>query len=146
MRRILFLCTGNYYRSRFAEAYFNHTAAHQGLPWRADSKALVRDLGATGNRGPISPHALAALDARGILHRGPARWPARVEPADFLRYPRVIAVSRREHEPMMREHFPDHADLVDYLEIGDIDLETPRQAIARLAADVERLIADLRGG
>jgi protein-tyrosine phosphatase len=146
MSRILFLCTGNYYRSRFAEAYFNHAASQQGVPWRADSKALVRDLGATGNRGPISPHALAELDARGILQRGPARWPARVEPADFLRYPRVIAVSRREHEPMMLAHFPEHAALVDYLEIGDIDIESPAQAIARLAADVEALLADLRGG
>ncbi|WP_058557207.1 low molecular weight phosphatase family protein [Thiohalocapsa sp. ML1] len=146
MSRILFLCTGNYYRSRFAEEYFNHVAARDGVRWRADSKALVRDVATTGNRGPISPHALTELEQRGIAQRNAARWPARVEHADFLRYPRIIAVSRREHEPMMREHFPDHADLVDYLEIGDIDLETPRQAIARLAADVERLIADLRGG
>jgi protein-tyrosine phosphatase len=145
MSRVLFLCTGNYYRSRFAEAYFNHVASRDGVRWRADSKALVRDLGSTGNRGPISPHALAELELRGVPHHGATRWPARVEHADFLRYPRVIAVSRREHEPMVRTHFPDHAPLVDYLEIGDIDIETPAQAIARLATDVEGLVAELRG-
>ncbi len=144
MSRILFLCTGNYYRSRFAEAYFNHSAQRHGVRWRADSKALARDLGATGNRGPISPHALAQLAVHGIPQRGEPRWPARVEAPDFLRYPRVIALSRREHEPMLRTHFPEHAARVHYMEIGDVDLETPEAAIARLARELETLLAMLR--
>jgi protein-tyrosine phosphatase len=144
MSRILFLCTGNYYRSRFAEEYFNHVAVHHGVPWRADSKALVRDLGSIGNRGPISPHALAQLAALGVPSRGEPRWPARVEAADFLRYPRVVALSRREHEPMLRAHFPEHALAVEYMEIGDIDVETPQAAIARLARELDTLVAELR--
>ncbi|MCG6942329.1 MAG: hypothetical protein LJE69_13895 [Thiohalocapsa sp.] len=145
MSRILFLCTGNYYRSRFAEAYFNHHAARRGVPWRADSKGLARDLGTTGNRGPISPHALTELASRGIPRQGTPRWPARVEAPDFLRYPRVIVLSRREHEPMMREYFPEHSELVEYLEIGDLDIETPTQAIARLALDLDAMVEALRG-
>jgi len=35
---VLFLCTGNYYRSRFAEILFNAVAAKEGLGWRADSR------------------------------------------------------------------------------------------------------------
>src|SRR5688500_5812497 len=34
---ILFLCSGNYYRSRFAELLFNHLVAKAGLSYRADS-------------------------------------------------------------------------------------------------------------
>jgi protein-tyrosine phosphatase len=144
MSRILFLCTGNYYRSRFAEEYFNHHAARHGVRWRADSKALARDLAATGNRGPISPYALAELEGRQVRHRGAERWPARVEAEDFLRYPRVIALSRREHEPMLQAHFPAQVDAVEYMEIGDVDIETPAQAIARLASELDVMITGLR--
>ena len=37
MKRVLFLCTGNYYRSRYAEELFNHLARGENLPWRASS-------------------------------------------------------------------------------------------------------------
>ena len=38
---VLFLCTGNYYRSRFAESLFNSVAGKMGLPWRASSRGKV---------------------------------------------------------------------------------------------------------
>ena len=40
MKKILFLCTGNYYRSRLAEELFNHLAIKNDLPWRAWSEGL----------------------------------------------------------------------------------------------------------
>jgi protein-tyrosine-phosphatase len=39
IQRVLFLCTGNYYRSRYAEELFNHLARAEGLGWRAFSDA-----------------------------------------------------------------------------------------------------------
>ena len=39
--RVLFLCTGNYYRSRYAEEIFNHQAGRDGLGWRAFSRAVA---------------------------------------------------------------------------------------------------------
>ena len=41
MNTVLFLCSGNYYRSRFAEHQFNAIADRDQLPWRADSRGLV---------------------------------------------------------------------------------------------------------
>jgi protein-tyrosine phosphatase len=38
---VLFLCTGNYYHSRFAEILFNSVASRMGLPWRASSRGLA---------------------------------------------------------------------------------------------------------
>ncbi len=57
----LFVCTGNFYRSRFAEAVFNHEAGHAGLGWRAFSRGLRPHL----NEGDLSPHTAAALRQRG---------------------------------------------------------------------------------
>ncbi|MBN2191381.1 MAG: hypothetical protein JW751_01075 [Polyangiaceae bacterium] len=39
--QVLFLCTGNYYRSRFAEAVFSHGASQRAVGWRALSRGLA---------------------------------------------------------------------------------------------------------
>ena len=65
-KTILFLCTGNYFRSRFAEIYFNSVAEKMGLAWRARSRGLALERGA-GNVGPMAAAALQALEAIGVL-------------------------------------------------------------------------------
>ena len=55
--RVLFLCTGNYYRSRFAEELFNFFAKGEGIAWRAFSRGLA-ERGSPENVGPISQFAL----------------------------------------------------------------------------------------
>lgn len=62
---VLFLYTGNYYRSRFAELLFNHRSSQSDLGWEATSRALALDLGGQ-NIGPISPATLQALAQRGF--------------------------------------------------------------------------------
>ncbi len=42
---VLFLCAGDYYRSRFAECLFNSVAGKVGLPWRATSRGLALERG-----------------------------------------------------------------------------------------------------
>jgi hypothetical protein len=41
MKRVLFLCSGDYYRSRFAEIYFNWRANQRRLLWLALVVALT---------------------------------------------------------------------------------------------------------
>ncbi|HWG47254.1 MAG TPA: hypothetical protein VN688_31115 [Gemmataceae bacterium] len=41
-KTVLFLCTGNYYRSRFVEVLFNSVADRMGLSWRASSNTHAR--------------------------------------------------------------------------------------------------------
>ncbi|MGM4967020.1 hypothetical protein AB7714_26215 [Tardiphaga sp. 1201_B9_N1_1] len=48
-RTVLFLCTGNYYRSRYAEELFNHLARRAGLTGRR-----CRSLWPSSGAGTIS--------------------------------------------------------------------------------------------
>ena len=54
---VLFLCTGDYYRSRFAEVLFNSVAGKMGLPWRASSRGLALERG-VNNVGPMAVEAV----------------------------------------------------------------------------------------
>src|SRR5207302_10517945 len=84
-KTVLFLCTGNYYRSRFAEVLFNSVAGKMGLPWRASSRGLALERG-IHNVGPMAVVAVNALEARGL--RGIAelaRLPAQATVDDLQR-------------------------------------------------------------
>ncbi|MBM4257403.1 MAG: low molecular weight phosphatase family protein [Deltaproteobacteria bacterium] len=122
---LLFLCTGNYYRSRFVEHLFNHLAAHAALPWQAESRGIAIDLG-VNNRGPISSGALSALHQRGIVPTEPIRFPQQVEAADLARVHRIIALDEREHRPLLAERFPRWLDRVEFWQVPDV----PRVALA----------------
>ena len=61
-KTVLFLCTGNYYRSRFAEVLFNSVAVKMGLPWRASSRGLALERG-VNHVGPMAVSAIWALEA-----------------------------------------------------------------------------------
>ena len=70
-KTVLFLCTGNYYRSRFAEILFNSVAGKMGLQWRASSRGLALERG-INNVGPMAgdgdPGTASAGGPRRRLH------------------------------------------------------------------------------
>lgn len=63
MNTLLFLCTGNYYRSRFADFYFRHLAANHKLDWQVDSRGLQLH---PDNHGPLSHHTIHEYERLGI--------------------------------------------------------------------------------
>src|ERR1700693_5409317 len=82
-KTVLFLCTGNYYRSRFAEVLFNSVAGKMGLPWSASSRGLALERG-VNNVGPMAVSAVRALQARGLRAVVDfARFPVQVTAEDF---------------------------------------------------------------
>ena len=92
---VLFLCTGNYYRSRFAEVLFNSVAGKMGLPWRASSRGLALERG-VNNVGPMEVSAVKALEARGLRAA-----------AEFGRFPihaTVSFISAAYHEELTAEY------------------------------------------
>jgi protein-tyrosine phosphatase len=106
MKTLLFLCTGNYYRSRYAEELFNHRAARSGLKWQAQSRGLAIERG-IDNVGPLSRFALEALAERGLVAQGAHRLPQQCTAIDLTTADHIVALDQSEHRPLMRERFPD---------------------------------------
>ena len=144
MYKLLFLCTGNYYRSRFAELLFNAMAATHALPWQAFSRGLAIDKG-VNNIGPMSPLAIDALYALGIASVEAERFPLQVEERDLQAADHIIALQEAEHKLYLQERYPAWTNKVEYWHIRDVvpmPAYNPLEAIAR---DVQRLIAHFCG-
>jgi protein-tyrosine phosphatase len=141
-RRVLFLCSGNYYRSRFAEVLFNHLASAQGLPYRADSAGLWRDCH-THNVGPISPHTIAGLAERGIPLPSVLRAPREVSKSDVLGAALTIALKETEHRPLVQSRFPELLDRVEFWEVDDVGDAPPSVALPLIERSVRALIERL---
>ncbi|MEN6495068.1 MAG: low molecular weight phosphatase family protein [Thermoguttaceae bacterium] len=142
VKTVLFLCTGNYYRSRFAEILFNHLLAGNDLDWRAASRGLAPDKGI--NVGPISMYALHGLKARGIALGSKIRYPLPVTEADLADADLIVALKESEHRPMLEAHFPVWAEGVEYWHIDDLDCASPEEALTRLEDAVVELMNRLR--
>jgi protein-tyrosine phosphatase len=138
-KRILFICTGNFYRSRFAEAVFNHHATRKGLSWTAFSRGLAIHLA----EGPISPFTQDALTVRQIDLRHTAANRVSLSADDFLDSERQIAMDRTEHYPMMQQHFPNWADKIHYWDVGDVPFRLPHEALPEIERRVTQLFEEL---
>jgi low molecular weight protein-tyrosine phosphatase len=138
---VLFLCSGNFYRSRFAEAYFNFHTALQGLAWTAESRGFRLN---SKNVGPISEHAAFGLQHRGIPLADPQRMPLVATQHDLARCQLVVAMKESEHRPLMRTHFGAWADRIEYWRIHDLDCSQPQSALADLERELRNLIVRLK--
>lgn len=141
-RTVLFLCTGNFYRSRFAEAWFNHRAAQSNLPWRADSRGLAIGTWQSG-WGSISPYTIEELARRGVRVNSPLRRPLACTLADLEAAELVVAVKEAEHRDLLAAQFGSWADRVEYWHVDDLDFAGPDEALEELSRYVEGLIERL---
>ena len=143
MKKILFLCTGNYYRSRFAEKVFNDLATKNNLNWEADSRGLALERG-VNNVGAISKYAVEALKQRGINVASEERFPQSAIVEDFQNFDLIVAVDESEHRPLMKERYPEFIDSIEYWLIHDIDKTSPQEALEELEKKVKELIKTLK--
>lgn len=138
-RRVLFVCTGNFYRSRFAEAVFNHHAEARGSTWRAFSRGLATHL----VNGELSEHVVLGLEARGIDRRHTGERPAQLTEADLRVAANVVALKESEHRRMFRMLHPTFVELVTYWEVHDIDKAPPAQVLPQIETQVLALLTRL---
>lgn len=100
--KVIFVCTGNYYRSRLAEILFNDHALRAALAWDAESRGLFE----RGSLSGLSPDAAQFLLSKGfdsVEHF--AKEPQRLKVDDLENSQLVIVLNKNEHEPIMKMKF-----------------------------------------
>jgi protein-tyrosine phosphatase len=139
---VLFLCTGNFYRSRYAEAWFNFAVPRHGLLWRAESRGFRPHI----EEAPLSPHAADRLVERSVPRLLTRRAPERLREPDLAEASLVVALYEKEHRPMVARDFPLWSDRIRYWSVPDIDELPPRVALPRIEGEVEDLVRLLASG
>lgn len=140
MNHLLFICTGNYYRSRFAEAVFNHHAAANRLNWRAFSRGLAIHLAPEDG---LSIYTRQALNARGIPIHCTAADKAALAESDLRHAVRRIALKESEHRPYISSQFSEWQEKVEYWHVDDLDVAPADEALPELEAKVIALVHQL---
>ncbi|MCY4408994.1 MAG: hypothetical protein OXC27_00895, partial [Caldilineaceae bacterium] len=133
---VLFLCTGNYYRSRFAEHYFNEQARLRNMDWQASSRGLQPSQ---DNLGFMSRDALDRLRVLDINPPEPLRLPMDLQEDDLRAATVTIAVNEIEHRPLMEARFPEWTERVRYWRIFDVDVTAADTGLAAIEEAVQAL-------
>src|SRR5262245_5100618 len=94
-KQILFICSGNFYRSRFAEALFNENAPRR---WVAVSRGLDA---AKPRKTPVSPLVIEELERRHIPISRAAGSPRQLAQQDLDAADLIVLMNGDEHEPIL---------------------------------------------
>jgi len=139
-KQVLFVCTGNFFRSRFAEIAFN--TLEKSPRWAATSRGL--DTAHT-RKTPISPLVPAELARRNIAP-SPAleRPPMQLTQADLDHADLVVLLDGEEHEPKLKAKFQtvSSAKLRSW-SVHDSPKMNPADAFAAIWQQVEALVTEL---
>lgn len=136
-KQILFLCTGNYYRSRFAEIYFNYKAVNTN--WVAYSRGLRLD---PRNYGKISSIATEELSKLGIpVENQP--YPQKAELEDLKKADMIICMNKNEHESMIKDKFSEFKENIIYWDIYDVFERDSSSEVPKIIRNVDQLIEEI---
>jgi protein-tyrosine phosphatase len=127
IRQVCFVCTGNLYRSKYAEAWFNNLCIKDGV---TDLRAFSRGLAAQptenyehGEAFTI-PIRLAIPTYERMVERNipfclMGATNVMLSEYDCASSNVIVLMNKDEHLPKMQDRFPDHLDKIQSYEIGD---------------------------
>jgi protein-tyrosine-phosphatase len=110
--KIHFVCTGNIYRSRLAEAYCNS----RGVPGIHVSSSGIR-AGLEGD-APISPYAADVLTSYGLNRYAAAHWQR--TSAELVRASDVLVFMESEHQRFCEGWIESMRQRIEVWEIEDV--------------------------
>lgn len=138
-RRVVFICTGNYYRSRYAELYFNaRVAARSG--WHAESRGFRLS---PKNAGPIAACALDRLRARRIAEGEQLRAPLQLQPGELTDADSIVVLDEIEHRQFAEQVLPARQAQITYWHVPDVGLMPAEQALDLIECEVDDLLEKL---
>lgn len=137
-RNVLFLCSGNYFRSRFAELWFNNESERRQRPWYATSAGLLME---NENQGNISEYTRTFAHARGWSV--PDRPPIPASDELFEQADRVIALKESEHRVPIESRFTRFQGKVTYWMIHDEDVMKPSDILPTLESQLIQFVETL---
>ena len=98
MHNILFVCTANIFRSRFAEEAFNFLVVEERIPAKAFSAGLK--VGEYHVRKIHRP-ALEQLEKLNIKPKRPNELSVHINEVQLSKYDKLICMDEAEHKPMI---------------------------------------------
>lgn len=127
VKQVCFVCTGNLYRSKYAEACFNKLCIDNGVnDVRAFSRGLAVQPTEDYEHGEAFtvPIRLAVPAYERMVERnfpfclmGPTN--VMLSEYDCASSDVIVLMNKNEHLPWMEERFPNHLDKLECYEIGD---------------------------
>lgn len=138
-RTLLLVCTGNYYRSRYAELFFNALVPAK-LGWRANSRGFAPS---PWNNGPVAPVVLERLRAANLAAPHPLRDPQRLTRADLEAADLLIALDAREHRPYVEGLGREWASRFRFWSVPDLPEWPAAQALEAIEREVQALLQEL---
>ena len=139
---VLFLRTGNFYRSRHAEAWFNDKACRHGLHWQVKSRGFRPYLASED----LSDWAADRLARSGVASSLSPTKPAKVTIEYLANSTLVIAMREAEQASMRRRDFPKWTNRIQYWDIGETDKTAPETKLPKIESEVDNLVRNLRSG
>jgi protein-tyrosine phosphatase len=152
--KVCFVCTGNYYRSRFAEATFNFMAKECGEKYVAESRGLnisAADKVAAdyGELSPYTKNKMEELDIP-ISFTSSKRQP--ISKQDLKDFDIIVVMDRSEHFSMVKSFVGEDEDMIlsaknfKYWAIKDVFDWKPEETLGAILANVNKFFNEIRWG
>lgn len=145
MYNILFVCTGNFYRSRFCEHYMTYLGELLKLPLSCSSKGFEIELAdhVSTIHGEISPFTIERLKTFGIqidnVKERESLLQSDIDRADIL-----VIIDKGEHSPYLKNFNISKTDTI-FWTVKDIADWSPNETLFNLESNCQKLSYKLWG-
>ena len=137
--KVLFVCTWNIYRSRFAEEVFNFFAKKSNSKHQAFSAGFR--VGNYNFRTIYYP-ALDNLKKLNIVPLRPNDFSKHIDDVDLYEYDKIICMDEGEHKPMVLGNPSLQKDLFQYWDIIDQPKVKSEISLPKCYQKVKNLLSD----